>query len=59
MDSERNCVSNIHLDGLSYEGAADKIVWLIREAFKLRLTGVLLKESSAGAALPPPVSVPE
>lgn len=59
MDSERNCVSNIHLDGLSYEAAADKIVWLIREAFSLGLTGVLLKESSAGAALPPPASGPE
>lgn len=59
MDSERNCVSNIHLDGLSYEGAADKIVWLIREAFRLGLTGVLLKENSAGALSPPPVSIPE
>jgi ethanolamine ammonia-lyase small subunit len=47
MDSERNCVSNIHLDGLSYEAASDKIVWLIREACRLSLTGVGLKENAA------------
>ena len=54
MDSERNCVSNIHLDGLSYEAAGDKIVWLIREACRLGLTGVGLKENAAAAALPGP-----
>lgn len=58
MDSERNCVSNIHLDGLSYEGAADKIVWLLREAFRLGLTGVGLKEDAGAAAQLPSVSVP-
>ncbi len=53
MDSERNCVSNIHLDGLSYEAAADKIAWLVREAFALGLTGVGLKENAGAAtALP-------
>jgi len=46
-DSERNCVSNIHLDGLSYEAAGDKIAWLIREAHRLGLTGVGLKENAA------------
>lgn len=51
MDSERNCVSNIHLDGLSYEAAADKIAWLLREAFRLGLSGVGLKENAGGAAL--------
>lgn len=52
-DSERNCISNIHADGLSHETAADKITWLIREALRLGLTGVDLKEDMSGAtALP-------
>lgn len=50
MDSERNCVSNIHLDGLSYEAAADRIAWLLRESFRLGLTGVGLKENAGAAA---------
>jgi len=59
MDSERNCVSNIHLDGLSYEGAAERIVWLLREAFRLGLTGVGLKENAGSAAQLPSASIPE
>lgn len=52
-DSERNCISNIHADGLSHETAADKITWLIREALRLGLTGVDLKEDMGNAtALP-------
>lgn len=52
-DSERNCISNIHADGLPHETAADKIVWLIREALRLGLTGVDLKEDLGGVpALP-------
>lgn len=47
-DSERNCISNIHADGLSHETAADKIVWLIREGLRLGLTGVDLKEDMGG-----------
>jgi ethanolamine ammonia-lyase small subunit len=55
-DSERNCISNIHADGLSYETAADKIAWLIREALRLGLTGVDLKEDmSSATALPSPL----
>lgn len=52
-DSERNCISNIHADGLPHEIAADKIAWLIREALRLGLTGVDLKEDMGGVvALP-------
>lgn len=47
-DSERNCVSNIHADGLSCELAADRICWLVREALRLQLTGVDLKENAEG-----------
>jgi ethanolamine ammonia-lyase small subunit len=46
-DSARNCISNIHTKGgLSYEGAADTLAWLMREALHRRLTGVALKEEA-------------
>jgi ethanolamine ammonia-lyase small subunit len=45
-DSERNCISNVHVDGLSYEVAAEKLAWLMRQARTLQLTGVLLKEDA-------------
>jgi ethanolamine ammonia-lyase small subunit len=43
-DSERNCISNIHADGLSYAAAADMLTWLMTEACLRRLTGVGLKD---------------
>lgn len=42
-DSERNCISNIHADGLSPERAADTLVWLMGEARRRHVTGVALK----------------
>ena len=48
-DSERNCISNIHADGLSYAQAADTLVWLMAEARQRRLTGVELKVDAAPA----------
>jgi ethanolamine ammonia-lyase small subunit len=45
-DAERNCVSNIHGAGLSYDEAATKIVWLVREGLARGLTGVALKDES-------------
>ncbi|SON57106.1 Ethanolamine ammonia-lyase light chain [Hartmannibacter diazotrophicus] len=57
-DSERNCVSNIHADGLDPEAAADKIVWLAREGLRLKLTGVDLKENADGAILPTRAGAP-
>ncbi|MBC9879494.1 ethanolamine ammonia-lyase subunit EutC [Bradyrhizobium sp. INPA01-394B] len=49
-DAERNCVSNIHKAGLSYDEAALKIAWLVREGLARRLTGVALKDESADRA---------
>jgi ethanolamine ammonia-lyase small subunit len=45
-DGERNCVSNVRPEGLVYAEAARKTAWLIGEAFRLRLTGVALKDQS-------------
>ncbi|MGH1356235.1 MAG: ethanolamine ammonia-lyase subunit EutC [Thalassovita sp.] len=46
-DSLRNCVSNIHMrGGLSCDQAAKKIIWLVREALSLRVTGTRLKENA-------------
>jgi ethanolamine ammonia-lyase small subunit len=49
-DSERNCISNIHADGLSYEAAADMLAWLMTEASRRKLTGVELKDDRVIAA---------
>jgi ethanolamine ammonia-lyase small subunit len=47
-DAERNCVSNIHGAGLSYDEAAMRISWLIREGLARQITGVALKDESGG-----------
>jgi ethanolamine ammonia-lyase small subunit len=43
-DSERNCISNIHPQGLSYEAAAHKLLFLITESRRRKLSGIALKE---------------
>jgi ethanolamine ammonia-lyase small subunit len=45
-DAERNCVSNIHGAGLSYDEAAHKIAWLIRQGLARGVTGIALKDES-------------
>jgi ethanolamine ammonia-lyase small subunit len=45
-DAQRNCLSNIHADGQSYDAAAEKLAWLMRQALRLGLTGVGLKEDA-------------
>jgi ethanolamine ammonia-lyase small subunit len=49
-DAGRNCVSNIHGAGLSYEEAAFRIGWLVREGLTRQITGVALKDESGGGA---------
>ncbi len=45
-DADRNCISNIHSNGLSYKQALKKLMFLINEAEKLKLTGVNLKDET-------------
>jgi ethanolamine ammonia-lyase small subunit len=52
-DAERNCISNVRPEGLSYAAAAFKLAWLVREALHRGLTGVDLKDES-DLALPTP-----
>lgn len=49
-DHERNCISNIHPDGLTLGRAADTLLWLADEALQRGLTGVALKEQAARLA---------
>jgi ethanolamine ammonia-lyase small subunit len=45
-DAERNCLSNIRPEGMSYREAADRLAYLCREARRRRLSGVSLKDDS-------------
>src|ERR1700722_12962210 len=45
-DAERNCVSNIRADGLSSAAAGHKLLFLMNESRRLKLSGVGLKEDA-------------
>ena len=45
-DAERNCISNVRTEGLSYALAAHKLVYLMNAARTLQLSGVALKEDA-------------
>jgi ethanolamine ammonia-lyase small subunit len=45
-DADRNCISNIHGNGLSYDQALRKLLFLIKESEKLKFSGVNLKDET-------------
>ena len=49
-DAQRNCISNVRTEGISYREAAHRLAFLMRESRRRRLTGVELKEE--GRSLP-------
>ncbi len=51
-DAERNCISNIRHEGLSYAEAAHRIAHYIQEAQRLHTTGIALKDPPNTPALP-------
>jgi len=55
-DEKRNCVSNVHGAGLTYDEAAHRIGWLIREGLARKSTGVALKDESGAR---PPMPLPQ
>ena len=45
-DAERNCISNIRVQGLSYVQAAAQLVFYLTQARRRQLTGVALKDEA-------------
>lgn len=45
-DADRNCISNVRPEGLQYAAAAKKLLWLAKEAARLKVSGVALKDES-------------
>lgn len=49
-DAERNCLSNIRPEGLPHAEAARRLLYLLREARRLQLSGIALKDDSDALA---------
>jgi ethanolamine ammonia-lyase small subunit len=50
-DADRNCLSNIRDGGLNVETAAERLMWLMKTARAMKLTGVALKEGAVNSLL--------
>ena len=50
-DADRNCISNVRPEGLSYEAAAHKLHYLMTAAHRIGSSGISLKDESEGAFL--------
>ncbi len=50
-DADRNCISNIHSNGLSYKQALQKLLFLVKESEKLKFSGVNLKDETTDMGL--------
>jgi ethanolamine ammonia-lyase small subunit len=48
-DERRNCISNVRPAGLGIDEAADKLHYLLREAYRRQLTGIHLKDETGAA----------
>jgi ethanolamine ammonia-lyase small subunit len=46
-DADRNCISNIWAEGLSYEAAAHRLFFLMTEARSRKLSGIALRENAS------------
>jgi ethanolamine ammonia-lyase small subunit len=45
-DDSRNCISNIRPDGLACQIAAEKLMYLIQESMRLKISGISLKDNT-------------
>ncbi len=46
-DSDRNCISNVRPQGLNYDDACQRAFYLLKEARRLQISGVNLKDRSS------------